>query len=88
MIRGARLKNGILNRRKKITTMTIEALDRDFIKYGDPFFFTRLSADEILRSPKPPPGWVKCVHPEGVRYFYNVEEVRFPNPMSTSYSRL
>ena len=68
--------------------MIIEALQRDFIKYKILFFSACLLADEVSRSPVPPPGWVKYVHPEGVRYFYNDNEVRFINSMPFPYSSL
>jgi len=69
--------------------MTIESLQRDFIKYNIlSFFFACLLANGVVRRPVPPPGWVKKVHPEGVRYFYNDNEVRFFNPMPSSYSNL
>ena len=68
--------------------MTIEAFHRDFIKYNIPIFSPRLLADEVLRSPVPPSGWVKYVHPEGVRYFYNDKEVCFINTMPSPYSNI
>jgi hypothetical protein len=68
--------------------MIIGALDRDFIKYIHCPFFVRLLANEVLRSPVPPPGWVKYVHPEGVRYFYNDKKVGFFNLMPSPYSNL
>ena len=69
--------------------MTIKSLQRDFIKYNVlPFFSSCLLADGVVRSPVPPPGWVKYVHPEGVRYFYNDNEVRFFNPILSYYSNL
>jgi len=68
--------------------MTIEPFHRDFIKYNILIFSPRLLANEVLRSPVPPSGWVKYVHPEGVRYFYNDKEVRFINSMPSLYSNL
>ena len=68
--------------------MTIEPLQRDFIKYNILSVFVCLLVDGVARRPVPPPGWVKYVHPEGVRYFYNDKEVRFFNRMPSSYSNM
>jgi hypothetical protein len=68
--------------------MTIELLQRDFIKYNIVLLLLVSWLMRCCEAPfHHPVGSNAYIHPEGVGYFYNDKEVRF-SPMPSSYLNL